>query len=250
VTDYREFDAASAERGVAADPGARISPKAVPAPSPRRRVLVIGGRGGFGLRLTEGILATTAFNVIVAGRDAAAAHATANAFGRRFGPDRVSALALDRERLVAADLAERGLFCVIDAAGPYQGREPTVARAAIAAGVHSLDLADARDFVAAFAVLDGDARAAGVAAMTGASSTPALSNAVIQRLTDGWLRIDDILVAIYPGNRAPRGLAVVRSILSYIGRPVRVFREGRWGSAPGWGLLERRSIAGLGWRWL
>jgi saccharopine dehydrogenase-like NADP-dependent oxidoreductase len=42
----------------------------------------------------------------------------------------------------------------VDAAGPFQGAEPRVARAAIAAGLHYVDLADARDFVAGFRALD------------------------------------------------------------------------------------------------
>ena len=28
----------------------------------------------------------------------------------------------------------------------------------------------------------------------------------------------------------------MRSILSYAGRPVRVFTDGHWGSQPGWGM--------------
>ena len=55
---------------------------------------------------------------------------------------------------------------------------------------------------------------------------------------------------ISPGNRAPRGLSVMRSILSYAGRPVRVFTDGRWGVQPGWGMTVRRTMPGLGPRWL
>lgn len=57
-------------------------------------------------------------------------------------------------------------------------------------------------------------------------------------------------IAISPGNRAPRGRSVVRAILSWAGRPVRVWRDGRWETRPGWGLTVRRGIAGLGPRWL
>ena len=45
---------------------------------------------------------------------------------------------------------------------------------------------------------------AGIVAVTGASSTPALSHAAADRLTASWRRIDAILVAISPGARAPR----------------------------------------------
>src|SRR5205807_7935538 len=48
----------------------------------------------------------------------------------------------------------------------------------------------------------------------------------------------------------PRGLAVIRSILSYAGRPGRVFGGGVWTTRPGWGMLTRRELPGIGHRWL
>jgi hypothetical protein len=214
------------------------------------KVMVIGGRGGFGRRLVEGILVTTEFSVVIAGRDEAANEAYAAGLRTRFPTHPIAATNLDRSRITSDDLERLALFCVVDAAGPFQNQSPVVAQAAIAAGVHYLDLADARDFVAGFPRLDAEAKARGVVARTGASSTPALSNAVLDQLTAGWRRVDDVLVAITPGNRAPRGLAVVRSILSYSGQPVRLFRGGRWQTAHGWGLLRRQHIPGLGVRWL
>jgi len=87
--------------------------------------------------------------------------------------------------------------------------------------------------------------------LTGASSTPALSHAVLDRLTQGWRRIDTIEIAISPGNRnSPRGLSVIRAILSYAGKPVRVFAGGKWTERHGWGMPIRREMPGLGNRWL
>lgn len=209
--------------------------------------MVIGGTGGFGRRLVEGLITTTDVAVIVAARNVERASALAAALD----PNRTSAAAIDRATVTPAQLRASGATVVVDAAGPYQGADYRVARAAFAAGIHYLDLADGRDFVGRFAALDAEACAAGVVALTGASSTPALSNAVLDRLTAGWRQIESIDIAISPGNRgAPRGLAVIRSILSYAGRPTRVFDGGAWIMRPGWGMLERRELAGLGWRWL
>jgi hypothetical protein len=100
-------------------------------------------------------------------------------------------------------------------------------------------------------VLDAEARVAGVVALTGASSTPALSHAVLDRLTAGWRQIDAVDIAISPGNRSsPRGLSVIQAILSYAGKPVRVFADGGWTERPGWGWPMRREMPGLGKRWL
>ena len=67
---------------------------------------------------------------------------------------------------------------LINATGPYQEQDYSLARACIAAGVHYLDLADARAFVTGIGVLDAEARSAGVLAVSGASTVPGLSGAV------------------------------------------------------------------------
>src|SRR5690606_10610284 len=161
----------------------------------------------------------------------------------------VDSAALDTATLTPAALTATGATIVADAAGPFQQAAPTSARAAIAAGLHYVDLADARDFGAAFPALDAEARAAGVTALTGCSSTPALSNAVLDRLTEDWRDVVSVEAAISPGARAPRGPSVMRAILSWLGRPVRVFEDGRWVSRPGWSGLHRRDFGAAGRRW-
>jgi hypothetical protein len=210
-------------------------------------VLVVGGAGAFGSRLVNGLIRNTDFDVIVAGRSLHRAEAQAAVFGTA----RARGVALDTSTAGPEDLRATGAFVVVDAAGPFQGADYRLARAAIAAGLHYVDLADARDFVAGFGILDDEARAAGVAALSGASSTPALSHAVLDRITAGWRRIDTVEIAISPGNRnSPRGLSVISAILSYAGRPVRVFVDGAWTVRPGWNRPIRRQMPGLGPRWL
>jgi hypothetical protein len=209
-------------------------------------VLVVGGAGAFGSRLVDGLVHTSDFAVVIAGRDLARTEASAVALGSR-----ARAMRLDTATVTAQALRTSRAFAVVDAAGPFQGAQYRLARAAIAAGMHYVDLADARDFVAGFGALDQEARAAGLVALSGASSTPALSHAVLDRLTRGWRRLDTVEIAISPGNRnSPRGLSVVQAILSYAGRPVRVFADGVWTEQRGWGRPIRREMPRLGKRWL
>ncbi len=212
------------------------------------RVILVGGTGAFGERLLRALLAHSDFAVTVAVRDVARAAALLDDL--RAGPPRVQVVRFDRAGADAAVLRALGGFVLVDAAGPFQGGDLRLARAAIAAGLHYVDLADARDFVAAFPALDAAARAAGVVALAGASSTPALSHAVLDGLVQGWRGIDSVEAAIAPGNRAPRGLSVIQAILSYAGQPLRVWQDDGWAMRPGWGLLQRRRIEGLGRRWL
>src|SRR6202021_1848951 len=99
-------------------------------------VLVIGGTGAFGSRLVDGLIATREFAVVIAGRDLARARAKAASSGGR-----ARAVRLDTEAVTAEALGATGAFVVVDAAGPFQGADYRLAGAAIAAGLHYLDLA-------------------------------------------------------------------------------------------------------------
>ena len=81
------------------------------------RVLVVGGAGVFGTRLVDAALASTDWQIVVAGRDAA----RLRAFGAARG-ERVSTVALDATRCSAADLVATGAHAVVDMAGPFRGR--------------------------------------------------------------------------------------------------------------------------------
>ncbi len=214
------------------------------------RILLVGAGGTFGLRLARRAAASVPCTLLVAGRSLSRAQAVADALRQANPAADIKAIALDRETVTTEELRALGAFIVIDAAGPFQGHAPHLAQIAIAAGSHFIDIADARDYVANFPALDETARAAQVLAVTGASSTPALSNAVLDALTKGWQQVEAVSVAISPGNRAPRGLAVVEAILSYAGKPVRVLEDRVWRTRPGWGQLRRQEMPGLGRRWL
>jgi hypothetical protein len=208
----------------------------------RPRVVVVGGAGVFGSRLVRGLAATVNAEILIAGRNAARAEAAVRETGAS------GAVVLDRLNAAPADIGALKANLIIDAAGPFQGANLSFARACIAAGVDYVDLADARDFVAAFPVLDAEAKATNVRAITGASSTPALTHAALDRLTEGWRRIDTIRAGISAGNRAPRGRSLIEAILSWTGAPVRVFEGSRWILRRGWSRTTLRGVPPLGRR--
>ena len=104
------------------------------------RVLVLGGYGGFGARLSRR-LAEDGWTVIVAGRDLERARAFAA------GLPGAEAMRADREGDLVPVLAQAKPDLLVDCAGPFQGNSYRVPLACVAAGVHYTDLADARDFV-------------------------------------------------------------------------------------------------------
>ena len=206
------------------------------------RVLLIGASGVFGSRLAERLVVEPDVALTLAGRRQGPLEAVREAIGGG------AVRCLDRDRIEPRDLA--GYDLVIDAAGPFQASGTRLVEAAIAARVDYCDLADGRDWVCGFAErFDPAAKAAGVSLITGASSIPALSHAAIDQLVAGWRAIDSIRIGIFPGNRAPRGRAVVEAILSYAGKPVTVWKDGAWRQQWGWGGLKRVHAGPAGRRW-
>lgn len=193
------------------------------------RVLVLGGYGNFGARICRALAHDPAIQVLVAGRDAARARQLADSLG-------MHAAALDVSR---ADLANRirdlGADIVVHTAGPFQAQDYAVARAAAEAGAHYIDLADGRRFVCDFgAALDATFRDARRAGISGASTVPALSAAVVDAGLARFSALRRIETCIAPAQRAPRGEATLAGVLSYCGEPVRVWRDGRWQESVGW----------------
>ena len=205
-------------------------------------ILLLGASGVFGSRLAERLAPEPGIALTLAGRRRESLVMVRDRIGG--GAIRI----LDRDWIEARDLA--GYDMVIDAAGPFQNSGTRLVEAALEAGIDYVDLADGREWVVGFAErFDQRARLAGVRLVTGASSIPALSHAVLNELTAGWQRIDSIRIGIFPGNRAPRGLSVVEAILSYAGKPFRVFRNGEWRDDWGWGRLHRTDAGPAGKRW-
>lgn len=203
------------------------------------KVVVLGGYGVFGTKLVH-LLARDGHEVIVAGRSAANAEILAEQVG-------ATALVLDRQGDLAA-LWAASPDAVVDAAGPFHayGDDPyALARACVSHGVHYLDLADDPAFCVGISVLDQAAKDAGVFVLSGASSVPAISSAAVAHLADGADEIDTISTAILPGNRAPRGRAVIESILHQCGLPFDVQVDGQSRSVRSWSAPARFDL-GLG----
>jgi len=204
------------------------------------RVVVLGGYGNFGTRICRELAGHPRIEVISAGRNPPASLSDASIRTARL--DFASSDFPTALRSLYPDL-------VAHCAGPFQRQDYRVAAAALAAGAHYIDLADGRDFVAAFAgQLDAVARAAGRLAITGASTLPGLSSAVVDLLARRFQKVHEIQIAIAPGQKAQRGTATIAGVLSYAGKPFKRLSSGRWSDAWGWQGLKRIRFAGVGMR--
>ncbi|MEZ7178427.1 saccharopine dehydrogenase NADP-binding domain-containing protein [Pseudomonas mosselii] len=209
-----------------------------------RRILVIGAYGNFGRIICRHLQQMPAVQLVIAGRNAnsLAQLATQLIGSERWCGDAMAPGFADALRALRIDW-------VIHTGGPFQGQSYSVAEACIEAGANYCDLSDCRVFVNGIERLEARARAANVALLSGCSSVPSLSSAILDEQRHHFSRIERIEHGISSSAKMP-GLSTIEGVLAYAGRPIRQWRDGRPHAVDGWLGLQLRHLPGLGWRLL
>jgi len=131
----------------------------------------------------------------------------------------------------------RGAFAVLCAAGPFQSFDRRCVRAVVEEGAHWLDIADDPGWffgVIDDAELDRQAREKGVAVLPGLSTLPAISGALVRRLTRGertsrpldrrgadeTSALLSVEITLGIGNRNAKGAGSIASALGGDGRTI------------------------------
>jgi len=212
----------------------------------RPTVLVLGGYGVFGRRIAANLARREEIDVVIAGRNAGAAATLA----RSLGVARVRSLAVDLSQPAAlTTIVAARPAVIVDTLGPFQARNLALPRRCAERGIHYVDIADARARVADIVSLDAAARVEHAAIVSGASTVPAFTTAIVDELAPNPREVISIDVGISPSHVVPRGLATATAILGYCGREIPPM--GGDGPAFGWGDLTRHTYpAPVGERWL
>jgi Saccharopine dehydrogenase NADP binding domain len=214
-------------------------------PTPQRscRILVLGASGQFGRRLCGRLIGLDGVALLLGGRDPA-----------KLTETRAGLLALQPDTAVEVAPCDAGASnladllrtyeanLVVHLAGPFQGQDYKVARACLEAGVPYIDMADGREFVARFASLDGAARARGIALVTGASTVPGLSSAIVDVALAKFSTLQSIDYGISASLRTGLGSATLQAVLSYCGKPYQVLDEGAATTIYGLGRPRRHDF--------
>lgn len=211
-------------------------------------VLILGGYGNFGKRIAES-LASASIPIIIAGRNIEKAVALAKTVQKNHPNTQILAEKLDAEQDLAPLLKHMQPSVVINTCGPFQGKDYRVARACIASKIHYIDLADGREFVGGITSLDAEAKKAGIQIISGASTVPGLSSAVLDHYLPEFSQIESLDFGINPGQKIRHGLATAESILTYVGRPLKAI-PGDSKPRYGWQDLHCRIYPDLGRRWM
>ncbi|MEM7432069.1 MAG: saccharopine dehydrogenase NADP-binding domain-containing protein [Pseudomonadota bacterium] len=209
------------------------------------RILVLGATGHFGRRIATRLASVPNVELLVSSRSAERARELADSLSSV--TPHVESIALNhQDAAFVSQLTAARPNIVIHAAGPFQGQPHTVMEACINLGCHYIDLADDRRFVCNTAQFDKKALAENVLAVTGASTLPGVSSAVVDAFQGRFDAIDELSISIAPSQRALPGDGTVRAVLNYCGMPVDTVKDGRRHVVYGWQDLRRQHYPGLG----
>ena len=190
------------------------------------RIVVVGGYGIFGGRLCRLLAPDARLALMVGGRSLKRAETLCAELPP--GASR-QAILFDREGDLQAQLQRTCPDLVIDASGPFQsyGDDPyRLVKACIACNVNYMDFADGSDFVDGIGKFDEAANERGIFVISGVSSFPVLTAAVIRRLSRDMVNLRSVQGGIAPSPFAGVGMNVIRAISAYAGQEVKLVRGG------------------------
>ncbi len=214
-------------------------------------ILILGGYGNFGGIISRALANDADIRLTLAGRsqDKAQQFITQHLQHRKH-PIHSATLDVEDTNL-SQQLKALAPDLVIHTSGPFQQQDYRVAHSCILAGIHYIDLADGRRFVSHFNQLDALAKAHGVIAISGASTLPGLSSAVLEHFLPQFQSLEKLDYAISLANQSERGKATVKAILGYTGKAFTTLRHGTMHPVIGWQNLHKaRFPQPLGMRWL
>ncbi|VVO29893.1 saccharopine dehydrogenase family protein [Pseudomonas fluorescens] len=211
------------------------------------RVMVVGGYGNFGSIVCRHLIAMPGVSLVISGRDSHKMLRKVNELQASSGRACESWCGDALDSTFTSTLQAMGIDWVIHTGGPFQGQSYVVAQGCIAAGVNYCDLSDCRTFVNGIDALDERAKQAGVVILSGCSSVPTLSSAIIDEYRQRFQRIDSIEHGISSSAKMP-GLSTVEGVLAYAGKPIKQLRNGQVHDVSGWQDLTLRKMPQLGTR--
>lgn len=212
-----------------------------------KRILIIGGYGNFGSYISKTLASESNITAIIAGRSIEKARSFIKTIEAANPPE---AVALDITQNLDKPLQTIKPDIVIHTSGPFQGQSYDVAQSCIKAGVHYIDLADARNFVAGIGEIDDRAKKNNVLAISGASSVPCLTSALVDYYLPQFETLESLDYGITTAQKTNRGLATTAAILGYCGRPFKILLDGKMQDVYGWQSLHSRKYGALGQRLL
>jgi hypothetical protein len=214
-----------------------------------KKVLVLGGYGNFGKRISV-LLAKAGIDIIIAGRNQDKIKNLYDTIISEYPNALISTALLNIDKDLNSKLLALKPAILINTCGPFQNSNYSVAEICIEYGIHYIDLADDRKFVKGIYTLNDRAQKKNVLIISGASTVPGLSSAVLEHYKNRFSHIDSLIFGINPGDKTERGIATVKSVLSYLGKPLEPYSVNKGKQCYGWQDIYRQDYPEIGKRWM
>lgn len=214
-----------------------------------KKVLILGASGNFGSKIAK-LLAKSNIELILSGRRKDSLTHLKNDLLKAYPDALININSFDIHQNIRQHLESINPFLVINTCGPFQTADYSLATCCIDLGIHYIDLADGREFVNGIHdALNDLAKSKNCLVVSGASTVPCLSSAVLDHFKNQFSEITSLKYGITPGQKTERGLATTQAILSYIGKPLKSI-PGDSKKRYGWQDLYRQTYPVLGKRWM
>lgn len=217
-------------------------------PDEECKVLILGATGTLGKKIAKGLVEKN-IAIIITGRNEEKLLILKKQLSKVAAHFSIDVACFDFKSKLSQELLRWRPLLVINATGPYQTADFAAAVNCVLLGINYIDLANAREYVNEFSALEEEAVKKHCVAITGASTLPCLSSAVLNYYKDEFKTIDSLIYGISLGQKTERGLATLKSILSQVGRRLEDFC-GATKKVYGWQDLYRQNYPLLGKRWM
>ena len=214
-----------------------------------KKVLILGGYGNFGWRISR-LLVKNKIPIIIAGRNHKKIDQLINNLKSEYLNSHIQGATLDIDIDLENKIKIYKPNIIINTCGPFQDKDYKIAEICIKNSINYIDLADGRDFVCNITSLNQKAKDNNILVMSGASTVPGLTSAVIEEYKNEFSTIDSLVFGIAPGQKAQRGLATTKAILSYVGKPLKPYIGSGDKDIYGWQDLYRQEYPEIGKRWM
>lgn len=215
----------------------------------KTNILILGGYGFFGKRITQALAKEPNLNLIIGGRTQQSADDLIKKLNINL-TTLISSANIDITNKFSDYLDQHQPNIVINTCGPFQNQDYSIAQQCINNKIHYIDLADADDFVVGIKSLNTSAKQNNVLIVSGASTVPSISATMIDFFNPEFSKIHRVDYCISPSNKTSYGVATVKSLLSYIGKPYQVWENNQFKTVYGWQDLHRENFPYLGTRWV
>jgi len=199
------------------------------------KVIALGGAGAMGRLAVKDLAASEGVDdLVIADYNLEEAQSLARELG-----DKCTAIKVDANDHGQLVEAVRGYDVALGAVGPFYKYEAKMGRACVEAGVNYVSICDDYDAAEEILGLDGDAKKAGITAVTGVGWTPGITNVLARKAAEELDEVDEIATSWGCHAADTAGKAVTLHYLHAVTGMIPTFINGRITNVPAGSGLER-----------